>query len=332
MNHQAGSLRKICVTPLASESFGVRSMCTLVQTPDVVVLLDAGVSLCPWRFNLPPHFLEFQAIDSLRGKIASAVDKAQVVTLSHYHYDHHTPAFEDWLVNWTTKRETACQIYQDKTVLIKDPKENINTIQQERAGEFLRTGAKYAKFVQAADDKVFVYGNTRIYCSKAVSHGEDYSPMGYVIMTTVEYFEERFMFAPDIQGPMSNYTQQLILKTQPTVIMLGGPPFYLLGFRVKETSLQTAVSNLKDIVEAVPVTILEHHTLRDELFKQKIDAVQICANQAGHKLLTGAEFIGQENHFLEANRKSLYQMFPPSEKFQQWINALNNKVIYKPPI
>jgi predicted metallo-beta-lactamase superfamily hydrolase len=307
-------------------------MCTFVQTPNVAVLLDAGVSLCPWRFNLPPHSCEFQTIDALRRKIAAAADKAQVVVLSHYHYDHHTPSFEDWIVNWTTQRETACQIYQNKTLLIKDPKENINNSQQERAKEFLKTGAIGAKVVQAADDKVFVYGNTRISCSKAVPHGEDYSSMGYVIMTTIEYLEERFMFAPDIQGPMSNGTQQLILKTQPTVIIIGGPPFYLSGFRVKDASLQTAVRNLEAIVEAVPVTILEHHTLRDPLFKQKLVTIQICADKVGHKLLTAAEFIGQENRFLEANRQTLYQQFPPSENFQLWIKALNNKVIYKPPI
>jgi predicted metallo-beta-lactamase superfamily hydrolase len=326
-------LKQIQVTPLASESFGVRSMCTLVRTPDVTVLLDAGVSLCPWRFNLPPHPLEFQAIESMREKIASAAaDKAQIITLSHYHYDHHTPSFEDWIVNWTTQRETARQIYKEKTVLIKNPTENINHSQQERAEEFLRTGAKYAKEIQKADNRVFVYGNTQISCSQAVPHGEDNSPTGYVIMTTIEYDKEQFMFAPDIQGPISNYTKQIILETQPTLIMLGGPPFYLAGFKIKETSLQTAVNNLKTIVKTVPTTILEHHTLRDEFFKQKIEPIQAIADQTGHKVLTAAEFTNQKNHFLEANRKNLYQTFPPPEKFQQWIKTLNNKNIHKPPI
>ena len=33
-------LNAIRVTPLAAESFGVRSMCTLVETPDLAVLLE----------------------------------------------------------------------------------------------------------------------------------------------------------------------------------------------------------------------------------------------------------------------------------------------------
>jgi len=47
--------RNIRVVPLAEESFGVRSMCTYVETPDVRVLLDAGVSLGPNRFGFPPY-------------------------------------------------------------------------------------------------------------------------------------------------------------------------------------------------------------------------------------------------------------------------------------
>jgi predicted metallo-beta-lactamase superfamily hydrolase len=332
VNRQINPLKRIQFMPLASESFGVRSMCTFVQTPDVAILLDAGVSLCPWRFDLPPHPEEFQAIQTLREKIASVADNVQIVTLSHYHYDHHTPCFEDWIVNWTAQNETARQIYQDKTLLIKNPKENINASQQERAKLFLKTGAKYAKGVQEADNKTFTYGNTRILCSKAVPHGEDNSTMGYVTMTTIEYENERFMFAPDIQGPMSNDTKQQILNTQPQLIMLGGPPFYLAGFRVKETSLQNAINNLKTIVKTIPVTILEHHTLRDEFFKQKIAPIKAYADQAGHELLTAAEFTGQENQFLEANRKNLYKTFPPSEKFQQWTKNLNNKILNKPPI
>ena len=120
------TLTKIKVTPLAAESFGVRSMCTLVETPDVTLLLDAGVSLAPYRFNLLPHPIEFQTIARLRKAIAEAADKAQVTTISHYHFDHHTPSFEDWVGNWTQEGETARQIYHDKTVLSKDPRENIN--------------------------------------------------------------------------------------------------------------------------------------------------------------------------------------------------------------
>ena len=43
------------VKPLAFDSFGVRSMATLVETDDLRVLIDAGVSLAPLRYGLRPH-------------------------------------------------------------------------------------------------------------------------------------------------------------------------------------------------------------------------------------------------------------------------------------
>jgi len=153
-------LSNIRVSPLAAESFGVRSMCTLVETPDVVVLLDAGVSLCPWRFGLPPHPVEFQTIAKLRLKIADAANKANIVTVSHYHFDHHTPSFEDWVVNWTEANETARQIYEGKIVLVKNPRAQINASQRQRAYMFQKTGGKHAKTLAVADGKTFTYNKT----------------------------------------------------------------------------------------------------------------------------------------------------------------------------
>ena len=47
-------LKYISVIPVAAESLGVRSMCTFVETCDIKILLDAGVSLCPTRFGSTP--------------------------------------------------------------------------------------------------------------------------------------------------------------------------------------------------------------------------------------------------------------------------------------
>ena len=325
-------LSKIKVTPLAAESFGVRSMCTLVETPDVKVLLDAGISLCPYRFSLPPHPVEFQTIDKLRKSIAEAADKSEVVTISHYHFDHHTPSYEDWVVNWTEANETARQIYQDKTVLMKNPREKINASQRQRAWIFQKTGGKYAKELEAADGKTFTYGKTVLRFSEPVVHGSEDSMLGWVTMAVVEHEAERFMFAPDVQGPMSNHTLELIKVAEPTVIMLGGPPFYLAGFRVDMAQLEQGLRHLESIVEVVPLVILEHHALRDELWKPKIEKVFKQASNAGHSIVTAAEYLGNENIFLESKRKQLYRDFPPSKDFKQWMKTLNNKKITKPPI
>jgi predicted metallo-beta-lactamase superfamily hydrolase len=329
---QNNPLNKIKVTPLAAESFGVRSMCTLVETPDVTVLLDAGISLCPFRFNLPPHPFEFQAICSLRNRIAEAAEKAEVVTISHYHFDHHTPSYEDWVVNWTEANETARQIYKDKIVLIKNPREKINPSQRKRAWLFQKTGGKYAKKLEAADGKTFSYGQTTLNFSEPVVHGSDDPILGWVIMVVIEFEDDRFMFAPDIQGPMSNHTLEIIKKVEPTLIMLGGPPFYLGGFRIDIAQINRGLRNLESIVKTVPLVILEHHALRDELWQQRIDAVCEQASKAGHSVMTAAEYCSNENLLLESKRKQLYNDNPPSAEFKQWMKTLNNKKIVKPPI
>jgi len=332
MKNGNSPLSRIKVTPLAAESFGVRSMCTLVETPDVRVLLDAGVSLCPYRFSLPPHPVEFQTIAKLRGKIAEAADRADVVTISHYHFDHHTPSYEDWLVNWTEANSTARQIYQDKAVLVKNPKEQINASQRQRAWMFQKTGGKYAKKLEAADGKTFSYGKTKMSFSEPVAHGSEDLALGWVIMAIVDYGDERFMFAPDVQGPISQRTLELILEAEPTVIMLGGPPLYLEGFRVDTAQLKQGLRNLGSIVAAVPVVILEHHVLRDESWKQKLTELYNQALKVGHSVVTAAEYSGSENVFLESNRRQLYCDFPPSAEFKRWIKTLGSDNIAKPPL
>ncbi len=327
-------LKKIKVTPLAAESFGVRSMCTLVETPDVKVLLDAGLSLCPYRFRLPPHPIEFKTINKLRRRIAEVAETAEVVTISHYHFDHHTPSYEDWLVNWTEANETARQIYRGKKVLMKNPKDKINASQRQRAWLFQKTGGKHATTLEPADGKTFAFGKSTVMrFSEAVSHGPDNSELGWVVMLLIEYEDERFMFAPDVQGPMSMHTLELVKLAKPKVMMIGGPPFYLGGSRVGEAQLQLGLKNLVSVVETVPLTILEHHALRDEQWRERTEQVYAAALDARHSVMTAAEFAGEKTKFLESKRKQLYLETPPSKEFEKWMReGLIKKSSTKPPI
>jgi predicted metallo-beta-lactamase superfamily hydrolase len=320
------------VAPLAAESLGVRSMCTYVETPDLRILLDAGVSLCPNRYGLPPHPLEFKAIKDARRRIAEAAEKADVVTVSHYHFDHHTPSYEDWLCNWTKANETAKQIYQGKTVLMKNPKEWINFSQRRRGWVFQKTGGKYTEKLEVADGKTFIFGKTRIKFSEPVPHGPEDSALGWVLMATIEFKDERFLFAPDVQGPISTKTLEIIVNEKPQLVMVGGPPSYLAGFRVSEEQLQLGMRNLEKIAETAPCTILEHHILRDENWREKAAKIFEKAEKVGHKVLTAAEFLDEENIFLEARRKRLFVEKPPSKEFEKWMRESLKIKKVKPPL
>jgi predicted metallo-beta-lactamase superfamily hydrolase len=327
-------LRYIRVIPLAAESFGTRSMCTYVETPDVKVLLDAGVSLCPDRFHLPPHPREFKAIEEARKRIAEAADEAEVVTLSHYHFDHHTPSYEDWLSNWTARNETAKQIYADKTVLVKNPKEKINYSQRRRGWMFQKTSGKYAKKLEIADGKTFTYGKgTILRFSEPVFHGPADSALGWVLMTTIECRGERFMHAPDVQGPMVTSTLKIILREKPQLLMIGGPPLYLAGFRVDDQQIQAALENFGEIVEVIPNLILDHHIMRDEDWREKTKTAIPGAWRRKSKIATAAEYLGEKNLFLEANRKRLFAEETPSRDFEKWMNqSVDLKKHVRPPV
>lgn len=326
-------LKNIKVLPLAAESLGVRSMCTLVETRDLRILLDAGVSLCPNRFGLPPHPHEFQAISECRRRIAEAARKSEIVTISHYHFDHHTPSFEDWLCNWTNKSETAMQIYAGKTVLMKNPKESINPSQRRRAWMFERTGGKFADKLDYSDGKAYSYRKTEIRFSEPVFHGADDSFLGWVIMVVVESNGEKFLFAPDVQGPMSRRTLDMITREKPHMLMIGGPPSYLAQNKINEEQVKTGLRNLASLADTVPFIIVEHHLLRDEKWREQAENVLTIAEKSRHEIVTAAEFLGKDNQFLEAGRKRLYLESPPSESFRKWMRTDDEaKKHEKPPI
>lgn len=290
--------------------------------------------MCPNRFGLSPHPEEFKVADFSRRKILEAADKAEIVTLSHYHFDHHTPSFEDWLCNWTERTETARQIYGEKVVFMKNPREKINHSQRRRAWMYQRTGGKFAQKLDVADGKIFLFGqSTKVKFSEPVFHGPEDSALGWVLMTTIEYQAEKFMFAPDVQGPMSSHTLGLILKEKPQLIMIGGPPLYLSGFKVKEEQIQIGLGNLGKVVETVPHTILEHHILRDENWREKARDVFRTVRTHGHRISTAAEFLGNENRLLEAQRKRIFTEKPPSKDFERWMRKTRSmKRHTRPPI
>src|SRR3990170_3746768 len=124
------------IVPLAADSLGARSMATLVETPDVTVVLDPSVRLAPVRYGLPPHPLEEERQRALWRTIRDAAKRADVLTVSHYHYDHHNP--------------DAPSIFKGKLAILKDGKFHINRSQRERAGTFVKALEGYPREVQVA--------------------------------------------------------------------------------------------------------------------------------------------------------------------------------------
>jgi predicted metallo-beta-lactamase superfamily hydrolase len=325
-------LRRIRVTPLAAESLGVRSMCTVVETPDVKVLLDAAASLGPSRWGLPSHPREYGALAACRERISKAAEKADVITISHYHFDHHTPSFTDWVCNWSSA-EVATQIYEDKIVLAKSHRSKVNPSQRRRGWMFRKTAGKQATKLDAADGRTFGFGDTTLKFSEPVFHGIQNTFLGWVLMTTINYGDERILFTSDVEGPMYNPTVAMILGEAPDLLIIGGPPLYLAGFKVDEAHVQQGIKNLEELVRNIPTTILEHHILRDEKWREACHPVFDAASKAGHAVLTAAEFLKKENSLLECRRRALFEAEPPSADFKKWLNLPRlERTKVRPPI
>jgi len=325
-------LKKIKVAPLAEESFGVRSMCTYIETSDVKILLDAGASLAPNRFRYPPHPQEYQAIAECRERISKAAEKADIVTISHYHFDHHTPSYTDWFCNWSSA-EVAKKIYEGKLVPVKSYRSMVNFSQRRRGWMFKKTGGSYAERLETADSRTFEFGNTKLKFSDPVFHGPENSALGWVLMIVIECSDEKVLFASDVQGPMYTPALDVILAEKPQLVIMGGPPTYLTGFRVKEEHVKQGMQNLESLVKKVPTTILEHHTLRDEKWRNLSQPIFDAASEIGHKVVTAAEFVGKENNLLEFRRRQLFENEPPSPEFKKWMRLQRQKrKLIRPPV
>lgn len=317
------------VTPIGFESFGVRSMCTFVETPDVRILIDAGVALGP-RFGKLPHPREYQARNRCRARIREFAGKADVLVVSHYHNDHHTPNYTEtvWL---GCSAEESEQIYQDKIALVKDIRNSINFSQRRRGWMFQRFIKRIGSRCEVADGKTFEYGATKIKISQPVPHGDEQSELGWVIMTTIESQERKFLHASDVQGPIAKQTTRMILKENPELLILGGPPAYLEGVKVDKAVIRKGMENAARIAGKVPMVIFEHHLLRCEDWKDRAKPVYEVGKKAGNLVSTAAEYVGEPPQVLEAIRPQLYEQELPSAEFLKWSKLKREKQRIQPP-
>jgi len=322
-------MKDIKITPIAFESLGVRSMCTLLETPDVKVLVDPGVALGP-RFGVLPHPREYEARDKCRERIRETAKKVDLMVISHYHNDHYTPGFTDTV--WVgSSAEESREIFQDKTVLLKDIRSTINFSQRHRGWMFQKTSEDYVKKFEVADGKMFQYGETELKFSEPVFHGKENSDLGWVLMLTVRRNENKVMYASDVQGPISDRTAEIILDEKPESLIMGGPPLYLADFKIDTAVVSHGIENFMRLVERIPSSILEHHLLRAENWREFAGPVFEGARRLNHAVTTGAEFAGLENNLLEYKRRRLYEEETPSDEFLRWTKMPKEKQRVTPP-
>jgi predicted metallo-beta-lactamase superfamily hydrolase len=322
-------LPKIKFLPLISESMGARSLCTYIETPDIKILMDPGVSLGQ-RWNLLPHPTEYRILMESRKRIAEFAEKSEVVTISHYHFDHCTPSFIDYL--WTfSNPEASNQIFHDKLVLAKDYRNKINPTQRRRGWMLRKQMDNVVNEFRPADGQSFTFGDTMIHFSKPMFHGESDTALGWVVMVSVSIETERVLHASDVQGPMVATTSQSILDVNPSLLYLGGPPQYLTGYRVDQQTIEKAQKYLRTFSRRISTLIIDHHLLRGQGWKSFMQPISDVAATEAHHVFTAAEYRGQRNQPLESERRKLYEEDPPSTEFLNWCHLPKEQQRVTPP-
>ena len=273
-------------------------MATYVET-DQKILIDPGTSLGPKRFGFPPWKTELEALYKTRANIQKHGRSADIITISHYHHDHFTPFQLGKYLDSSPKY--AAQIYDNKRLFIKDPTTKINQNQKKRA-QILQKNLVNSK-IDYADGKSFQVGDTVLKFSDPLPHGPENSRLGYVIGITISWGDETLMHASDVQGPIFDGTRDYILREKPDILILSGPPIYLLGFALEEKDLENARKNLIKIVKEVPRVVVDHHLLRDLRYAQFLESIK---KETGKKVWMASELIGEKPYILEARRKELY--------------------------
>lgn len=325
------NMPKIKVLPLISESMGARSLCTFIETPDIKILMDPGVSL-GHRWHLFPHPTEYRILIESRRRIAEFAEKSEVVTVSHYHFDHCTPPFLDYLWTFSTP-ETAYQIFRSKVVLTKNYRKKINPTQRRRGWMFHKQIENIVQEFHLADGNSFTFGDTVITFSNPVFHGETDTALGWVVMVWISFENERVLHASDVQGPLITTTYQSIREINPSLLYLGGPPQYLAGYRVSPQSIKQAQNNLIDLSMKIPTLIIDHHLLRGQDWTSFMQPIRAIAGIEAHHVCTAAEYNKQQNLPLESKRRRLYEEDPPSTEFLNWCHrSADQQRITPPPI
>jgi len=275
------------IFPLAAESLGVRSMATYVECGGSRILIDPGTALGPSRFGLPPADAEWEALKRANDRISAYATRSQLVFVSHYHEDHfrYDPA-----------------LYAGRSVWAKDPRHMINPKQGRRAAELWRS-LKARCRLDSAEGKIYEFPDAILKASPPLAHGSEGTGLGYVVALTVtdRAGGARFVFASDVQGPISPVVTAYLIRERPHLLYLSGPPTYLER-QVGSRPIEEGIANLLRIIDATGCrVIVDHHALRDSRHRERLARIW----ETG-KAVTAASHLGLSDACLEASRHVLW--------------------------
>jgi predicted metallo-beta-lactamase superfamily hydrolase len=122
-----------------------------------------------------------------------------------------------------------------------------------------------------------------------------------------------------------------LLSEEPDILIIGGPPTYLQGFKVGDEFFQIALRNLQRLAESIQTVVIDHHLLRDAGWYEFLAPVRESAEKADHRILTASELLKTKPNVLECQRQQLYERDKPSAEFVNWTRLPEDKQSVTPP-
>jgi predicted metallo-beta-lactamase superfamily hydrolase len=284
---------------VAFDSFGVKSICVRVETPDITVTIDPGVAVEANSFPLPVEKRQ-ALLDQHLEAVRESCARSQAVVISHYHLDH-----------LQTSRDV--DMYRGKTILARDPA-LMSAKQAATATRFFKATDGLYKEKLWADGRKFKFKKTAIEFSPAVWHGTRDAEPGTVIMTAVNRGKEKVLVTSDVGGPLETATTDLICAARAQTVVVDGYPTYHLGQFATDYDLVRSIVNLCRILAApgLKTLIADHHLCRDYRYPAFFKLVYDKAKQLKKQFGTAAEILGRTSAVLEG-----YQNYGPT-RWHKW--------------
>lgn len=150
--------------------------------------------------------------------------------------------------------------------------------------------------VNFPERKTYKYGETVVRFTEPLFHGGEFSRLGWVFATVIECKGKKLIHTSDLNGPVIEDYAEWIIREDPDILILDGPPTYLLGYILNKINLKRAVDNMLNILRntKTEIIIYDHHLPRESKFKERTEPVWEESRKLGKKVLTAAEYTGRK--------------------------------------
>ena len=151
------------------------------------------------------------------------------------------------------------------------------------------------KIIVFPEEKTFTFGKTKLRFTKPLFHGIEYAGVGWVFAIIIEYDGKKLLHTSDLCGPMIEDYADLIIKENPSILLLDGPTTYLFGYILNRINLNRTIENTIRIIKEIDadVIIYDHHLTREKRFREHTKKVWDTARKLNKKVMTAAEYIGE---------------------------------------